>query len=69
MRSFAKLSIAAGLLAAATTAQAAVVSLNFEGIASYPNGNNVFIQNFYNGGTSSIGTEVWEIMSVAKSPN
>lgn len=56
MRKLAKLSVAAGLFAAATTAQAAVVSLNFEGIASYPSGNNVFIQDFYNGGTSSIGT-------------
>ncbi len=41
---------------AASSAQAAVVSLNFEGIASYPNGNNVLIQDFYNGGTSSIAT-------------
>ena len=56
MRISAKLSVAAGLLAAATTAQAAVISLNFEGVASYPNGNNVLIQEFYNGGTSSIGT-------------
>ena len=38
------------------SASAAVVSLNFEGIASYPNGNNVLIQDYYNGGTSSIGT-------------
>jgi hypothetical protein len=45
--------VAAGI---ATGASAAVVSLNFEGIAPYPNGNNVFIQNYYNGGTSSIGT-------------
>lgn len=44
------------LVALAGAAQASVVSLNFEGIAPYPNGNNVFIQNFYNGGTSSIGT-------------
>ena len=49
--------ILAGLLAAtAPMAQAAVVSLNFEGIAPHPNNNNVFVQNFYNGGTSSIGT-------------
>jgi hypothetical protein len=55
MRTFVKLSVAAGLLAAATTAQAAVVSLDFEGIAAYPNGNNVFVQNYYNGGTASNG--------------
>lgn len=40
----------------ATSANAAVVSLNFEGIASYPSSNDVFIQDYYNGGTSSIGT-------------
>ncbi len=33
-----------------------IIDLTFEGIAPYPNGNNVFIQNYYNGGTSSIGT-------------
>lgn len=35
---------------------AAVVSLNFEGIAPYPSANGTMIQDFYNGGTSSIGT-------------
>jgi hypothetical protein len=40
----------------ATPAAATVISLNFEGIAPYPNGNNVLVQNYYNGGTSSIGT-------------
>ena len=40
----------------AGVAQANVISLNFEGIAPYPNSNNVAIQDFYNGGTSSIGT-------------
>jgi hypothetical protein len=48
---------AAGLLAGgAVSAQAAIVSLNFEGVnATYPSG---FAQvlNFYNGGTSSDGT-------------
>jgi hypothetical protein len=34
----------------------AVIVLDFEGIAPYPNNNNVFIEQFYNGGTSSIGT-------------
>ncbi len=43
-----------GLLA--IPAQASIISLNFENIAPYPNDNNVFIQEFYNGGTSSIGT-------------
>jgi hypothetical protein len=55
MRTLAKLSVAGGLLAAATTAQAAIVSLNFEGIAPYPNSNDVLIQDFYNGGTASNG--------------
>lgn len=40
----------------AGAAQAAVVTLNFEGIAPYPNGNDVQILDYYNGGTSSIGT-------------
>lgn len=47
---------AAAVLSIGSAAQASVVSLNFENIASYPNGNNVYIQDYYNGGTSSIGT-------------
>jgi hypothetical protein len=55
MRVLAKFAIAAGLLTAAS-AQGAVVSLNFEGIAPYPHSNNtIFIQNYYNGGTASNG--------------
>jgi len=46
----------AGSVASLGAAQAAVITLDFEGIAPYPNGNNVFVQGFYNGGTSSIGT-------------
>ncbi len=42
------------LLGASSAAQAQV--LNFEGVAPYPNSNNVFIQGFYSGGTSSIAT-------------
>jgi len=35
----------------------AVIVLDFEGISPYPHSNStVFIQDFYNGGTSSIGT-------------
>ena len=52
---FGKLALAAGALLAAASAQAAVVTLNFEGVAPYPNGNNVLVNNFYNGGTSSAG--------------
>jgi hypothetical protein len=45
----------AGVLGA-SAAQAAVIDLTFEGInATYPSGF-AFIQNFYNGGTSSVGT-------------
>lgn len=44
------------LLAIPTVAQANVISLNFEGInATYPSGY-AFINDFYNGGTSSDGT-------------
>jgi hypothetical protein len=54
------LAAAAVLMASPTLfsspARAAVVDLTFEGIAPYPNNNDVFIQGFYDGGTSSIGT-------------
>lgn len=43
-----------GLLA--MPASASVISLNFENIAPYPSGNSTQILEFYNGGTSSIGT-------------
>lgn len=42
-------------LAPVAPAAAAVVSLNFEGIAPYPNSSDVLIQNYYNGGTASNG--------------
>lgn len=45
-----------GLLGATGVASAGVVDLTFNGIAPYPNANDVYIENFYNGGTSSIGT-------------
>ena len=39
------------------TASAAVIDLTFEGInATYPTTTSAAIQNFYNGGTSSVGT-------------
>jgi hypothetical protein len=38
------------------TASATVIDINFENIAAYPNSNNVQILNYYDGGTSSIGT-------------
>ena len=50
------LAAAAVLACAAGSASAAVISLNFEGInATYPSGY-AFVQEFYNGGTSSDGT-------------
>jgi opacity protein-like surface antigen len=49
--------LAAAAAAAASSASAAVIQLNFEGISPYPHDNStVFIQDFYNGGTSSLGT-------------
>lgn len=46
--------VASALIAAPAHA---VISLNFENIApAYPNNNDTFIQNYYNGGTSSSGT-------------
>ena len=48
--------LAAVIAAICISAGASTIDLTFENIAPYPNGNNVFIENFYNGGTSSIGT-------------
>ncbi len=50
------LASAAALAALSGAAQASVVVLDFENIAPYPNGSDVQILNYYNGGTSSIGT-------------
>lgn len=47
---------AIGAVVLSCTASASPFTLDFENIAPYPNGNNVFIQDFYNGGTSSIAT-------------
>jgi hypothetical protein len=45
------------IAATAMSARAgSIVDLTFQGIAPYPNSSNVAILNFYNGGTSSIGT-------------
>lgn len=54
-----KLLLSAAALCAATlspAANAAVIYLDFENIAPYPNNSNVSIGGYYNGGTSSIGT-------------
>jgi hypothetical protein len=48
--------VAAGvLLFAGPVCKAGVITLNFEGIDTYPDGSNVLIQNYYNGGTASNG--------------
>jgi PEP-CTERM motif len=47
--------IVAMLGCVALPATASTIVLNFEGVAPYPNNNDVFVQNFYNGGTSSVG--------------
>ncbi len=51
-----RLALAAILFAVGTAVQAAPITLDFENIAPYPNGSDVLINNYYNGGTSSIGT-------------
>src|ERR1035441_9958318 len=43
------------LLALAATCSADVTVLTFEGIAPYPNNNDVYVQNYYNGGSASNG--------------
>lgn len=42
--------------ATVASARAATIDLTFAGVAPYPSGNNVLIENYYNGGTSSGGT-------------
>jgi hypothetical protein len=54
MRQFCKLIPLACLMGG--IAGAGVIDINFENIAPYPNSSNVSILNYYNGGTSSIGT-------------
>jgi len=44
------------LAAISLPASAAVIDLTFENIATYPHPNTVQILDFYNGGTSSVGT-------------
>lgn len=56
MKRLATIIAAAFSLLFATAAGAQVRFLDFEGIAPYPNNNSVQIADFYNGGTSSIGT-------------
>ena len=51
-----RLLVATMALALGAVSQAAPITLNFEGIAPYPNSSNVLINNFYNGGTSSNGS-------------
>ena len=46
---------AVGAVVLSTAASASPITLDFENVAAYPNGNNVFSQNFYNGGTASNG--------------
>lgn len=48
--------LALGVTAMATTAMANTVDLTFAGIDTWPDGSNVQILNYYNGGTSSVGT-------------
>lgn len=53
---FAGIALALSAASIASGASASVITLDFEGIAPYPNGSNVVIGGYYNGGTSSIGT-------------
>ncbi|MEC7256782.1 MAG: VPLPA-CTERM sorting domain-containing protein, partial [Pseudomonadota bacterium] len=51
------LALSATLALVGASASAAVITLDFEGVApTYPHSNNTLVQDFYNGGTSSSGT-------------
>lgn len=47
---------ALAITAFSASARADAITLNFEGIAPYPNSSDVLIGQYYDGGTSSIGT-------------
>lgn len=47
--------VAASAMLASATAQAAIITLDFEGVATYPNNSDVLVNNFYSGGSSSAG--------------
>jgi len=47
--------VSALLLAGPLVVRADVITLNFEGIAPYPNDNDVLIENYYDGGAASNG--------------
>jgi hypothetical protein len=48
--------LALGMAVISAAASASPIVLDFENIAPYPNNNDVLVQNYYNGGTSSVGT-------------
>lgn len=51
------LALSATLALVGASASAAVITLDFEGVApTYPSSNDTLVQDFYNGGTSSSGT-------------
>ncbi len=56
MKKVKQFATAAALVLSSFLSQASVISLDFETIATYPHSGSVFIQDFYNGGTSSIGS-------------
>lgn len=56
MKNIKHFATAAALSLCSFFSQANVITLDFEDVTTYPNANNVLIQEFYNGGTSSIGT-------------
>lgn len=43
------------LISISASSHASIITLDFEGIASYPNDNDVLILDYYNGGTASNG--------------
>ena len=55
MSKIALIALGAIALTSAASASAAVVYLDFEGIAPYPNASDVLIQNYYDGGAASNG--------------
>ncbi len=55
MKSFLIKTLAASAAALAFGGAQAAIVLDFENIAPYPNGSNVLVQNYYNGGTASNG--------------
>ena len=64
---FKLVAVVAMMAVMAIAAGASTIDLTFENIAPYPNNNDVLIENYYNGGTSSSSERAGRILA-SRSP-